>query len=570
MGYDDPEKIVKMVDEKNKELSPLKDRFEADYKLWTMPLFKLSEKKGEWDNYTSNEAKNLANKIMEILGYAPLKISIPQGDDKEKERKDKAAAERFIYGALNIADSRLKDTVQPSIQEQLAFYAVLRGWVAVRAFIHAEEDGGEAFPDIAVWDVLNVTWDVGPNGKLWVCHKRPITETQAHEEYKIENPGKKPIAYDFWDEEKYQVIIDKKVILGPEEHGQDHPPIMIGMVGPAPFIQSGELSDTIQYVGESIYGPERHLFPVKNKILTYYMTLIGQSVHNPLVVSYSGGKPNMKENPYYKGSVTYLDVDKKQKIEPLFKPVMPQDAAAMVSMIQQELTMGGVLPLLSGIDEAGGSGYRANLLLHAASSILKPRQNVMEKTYEWLGRELLSQYKEGDFGALRVRGKDESGKSFDTEISPGDIKGDWFPEAELSPRLPEDEPAKFAMYETAVRSGIFSAETGMEKLGIPDTEAEKGRIWREKADSVPSVTVRKIMKELVDDGRADIAKQVWEEYQKSLGQGTGQQTGQQTAKGMPSSVVPPQEVEANHLTPDQQEIMKQNLKLKALGLERGR
>jgi len=576
--YKDPAAITKMVDDKDKELKDLKDRFEYDYnKLWRLPEYQLG-KKEDYDIYTSNLPRNLANKIIEILGYAPLQISIPQENDDEKEREAKAAGERLIYGALNIADERLRGTVQPTIQEQLAFYAVLRGWVVLRCYLHVEKEGGETIPDIVAWDPLNVVWDVGSSGKIWVCHKRPITAGQAKSEYGasmwekfkslFQGKSSKPVLYDFWDEEGYQVIHKGENVLGPETHGLGYIPVFVGMVGPAPFIQSGEATDTIKDFGESVYGPERGIFPVINKIMTYRLTLLGQGVHPPLGIYSRDGQKPFQESPYRKGDNVHFSTDNKEDAKPLFTPTIPSDAASFQNDVQRETMMGGALPLLWGVDEPGGSGYRANLLTHAASTTLLPRQRLMENALEWGGREILAQYKGGGFGKLRVRGHDGKGKSFDTELSPGNIEADWFPEAKLSPQLPQDEAGLYAMMEAAVRSRIHSRETAMDKVGIQDIEAEKGRISREDADDIPSIRVRKIMKELTDDGRPDLARQVFQEYLKALGLQPGGGTTQ--TQGMPSNVLPPAETQATHLSPEQIKDMSEDLKLKTLGLERGK
>jgi hypothetical protein len=562
MPYDDENEIVKMVDARDLELKELKNRFESDYKSWRLTPFQLGKSADEYDNYTSSWPRNKADKITQILGYAPLKISIPKEDDKEQERKDKDTAERLIYGAFNLADERLSATVQPTVQQQTAWYSVNRGWVVWRFFVHFDDDGN-LIVDIAIWDPLNTVWEVCPKGLLWACHKRPITKAQAEAEYN-KNLGEKPVIYDFWDNEKYKVIGNGETLLG-DKHDLDHIPIFIGMVGPAPFIQSGEFQDTIKDFGESVYASDRSLIPIINKLMTFRLTIIGQGAHNPLAIYSAGGRKSLEKSPYRRGSDVRLDTDKNEKIEPLFQPVMPKDTDPAMNVIQQELTMSGAISLLWGIDEAGGSGYRANLLTHAASTVLLPPQRLMEQAYEWGARETLTQYKSGEFGKTRVRGRDNRGKKFDLELSPSDIKGDWYPDAELQPSLPFDEAAKITMLKTAIDAGIYSGETAMEKAGIQDVETEKERRWRAFADQDEYIRAMKIVKSLKDDGRPDLARQYWDDFLKRH----PQQGGNGASKNMPSFVVPPAETETQ-LPPDEAQRMREELKLKALGLEGAR
>ena len=544
--------ILKAVKEKDGELKVLRDRFEADYGKWRLEEFSLGS---DYDNYTSSSPKRLVDKVTEILADAFLQIRIPLHKEKKQERDQISNAERFIYGAINLANSRLQATVQPTIQEQMAFLSVLRGWFALRAYIHKNKNG-ETIPDIRVWDIFHTTWDVGADGLLWACHSHPISKSQAKAEYDIDLK-KSSTAYDFWDNEKYAVILDKEFVIKPEKHGLKYPPILISMVGATPFIQSDLYQDTIKDTGESILASDRNLFDKVNKLKTYYLTLVGQGVHNPIAISSSDGKKTLEKSPYHKGNVVQLNSDKGEKIEPIFKPTMPSDAGNLLGLIMREMTSEGVLSLLSGISEAG-SGYRVSLLTHAASTMLNNPKRSMEQGYEWLARELLTQYSAGGFGKLRLQGRDGSNEYFDMEVSPKDIKGDWFPEVRLRPSLPEDTAENYATAQLAVQNGLLSRETVRDKLlGVQDTDAEEDKVLREKASRIPSVMVREIARTLAEDGRPDLAMDLINEFQAQAAIPFEKQSQKQKerpvepqyATGMPREVLPSEEL-GHHPRPE--------------------
>jgi len=288
----------------------------------------------------------------------------------------------------------------------------------------------------------------------------------------------------------------------------------------------------------------------------------------------SGGKKTLEKNPYYKGAVLEFDSDKGEKAAPILEQVMPKDYAALMAFVSREKNMGGIPPVAFGELDFQLPGYGINLLTHAALSVLAGGKGMMESSYEWLARELLTQYSQGGFGKLRLHGRDGSNEYFDMEATAKDIKGDWFPEAKLLPSLPEDEAGKFAMMQAAVKERIFSRETARDKLGVQDTDAEAKKVWREQAEMLPSVQVRKIVHALIEDGRPDLANEVLNEYKRSLApKSNGAQeeaVRPEYATGMPGTVLPPEEMGRVQLPPEQREQMTQDLKLKMINLERGR
>lgn len=548
------EEILEAVKKKDTDNSfvELTRRFEEDYSLWRLEPYSLDNKKAsEYENYTTNEPRVLADKTVEVLASAPIQARIPLQRDDEEERDKKSNAERFFYGIMNLANLRLQATLQPSIKSQLATFAVLRGWFAIRAYFRKTEKR-KTIPDIAIWDILHTRWDIGAEGLLWVCHKRPITKAQAKSEYDKDIVTETTIVYDFWDDEINAIILDGEFIREPKPHELDHIPILIKMVGSVPIIQSTRHTDTMKDSGESVFSADRNIYEHKNKLTTLYSTIVGQAAHNPLALYSAGGKKTFQKSPYYKGAVIQFDVDKGEKAEALYKPEMPKEVAGLLAIVQRDLSTGGMPPIAGGElnFQLPYSGIRE--LIEAARSIIKPRQQAIEDALEWLFREMVDQYGSGGFGKLRIYGRDGNDAYFDMNLSSKDIRGDWFPEVKLLPKLPEDEAGKFAMAELAIRNRIWSTETAMDKMGVQDTDAEKEKIARETAESHPAVAVRKYVKALIADGKLEEANALMEDYYMSIGKtpNPAQPQGKkvpdedavepQFATGLPNTVVAPE------------------------------
>jgi len=547
--------IITAVKKREDDLKQLYDRFEDDYDLWRLAPYQLG-KKGEYDNITSNEPRTLADKVVDTLTKAYVQIRIPLQEEDEEERKSISNAERFIYGCMNLANSRLKSVVSPTIKGLLAFYSTNRGWYGLLTYIH-KNDGGETIPDIKVWDILHTTWDVGAEGLLWACHTRLISSDQAKSEYDVTATGifgrnrTNIKVFDFWDKERNAIIVDGKFTKKPTKHGLDHIPVFINPVGSTPYIQSTKYDDTIKDFGESVFAANRSLYEPRNKSLTNRMTIIGLGAHNPLALYSAGGKKTFERSPYYKGAVIQFDVDKGETAEALYKPEMPKDAQIMDAELGRMISMGGMSPINYGELNFQLPGYGINLLRHAAQSILFPRQTAIEEGLEWMARELLTQYSKGGFGKLRLHGRDGSNEYFDMELSPKDIKGDWFPEVRLQPELPEDTAGLYAMAKIAIESGVLSRMGARENiLKIQDPELEDDRILRERARQLPSIMVRDMATALLDDGRPDLAQALMREFQSRVSmeeEKTSPKTKEKAvqpeyATGLPEEVLPPEEM----------------------------
>jgi len=531
----------------NTIFTDLKNRIENDYDLWRLEPFQLGHE-GEYENYTTNEPKTLANKTMEVLSTAPLQAEIPLLLSDEDERRRKSNTERFYYGILNLADSRLQNILQPSIQDQMAFFSTLRGWIVIRSYFRKTKDG-KTIPDIVPWDILNVRWAIGADGLLYVFNMRPISKAQAKAEYNIDvaGSGVSTTLYDFWDDEQNSIVINDTFVKKPTQHGLDHIPVLIKAVGAVPLVQSERHNDTLKDQGDSVFGANRTIYDHKNKMITMSSTIVGLAAHNPLAISSSGGKKTFSKSPYYKGAVIQLDADKGEKVEGLYKPEIPQAMAYLYGIVQRDLSSGGIPPIAGGELDFSLPYSGIKELISAARSIVKPRQRAMEESFEWIFREMSTQYINGKFPKLKVHGRDGTEEYFDMQLSSKDISGDWFPECKLLPDLPENEPEKHAMAELAVRNDLLSPETARAKyLGVKDTDLEEQKVIRSKANKLPAVMIRELVLSLINDGRLDLANAVMKDYytsmqqQQTKGRPQGEAVEPQFATGLPNTAVAPE------------------------------
>jgi hypothetical protein len=532
-----PEEIRKMVLERENDCLRLHERFEDDYGMFRMNPFKLSG--GDYENVTGNDPMTLCNKITESIGYAPYTLKIPEPDDKQ-DRLASSNAERFINGCINMANSRLQMLpTEPHIQGALAWYAAVRGWTAIRVLVRKEEDDGPTIPDIRVLDPRWCTWDVSDYSLLWFNHKRVIGKEEARKKYGADLPGRWAWLYDFYDDTENVILIDG---IGDwefrQEHYAGHVPAKISACGCVPLITSLQNLDTLVDVGESVLAPNRNLFPIVNKLLTLYLTIVSQGAHNPLAIYSMGGRRQFKKSPYYPGSVVQLDISKGESVKELYKPEMPKDTQNMLGMIMQRIAVGGLSPINFGELNQPLPYSGINLLTHSSQSVIEPRKFGVERDIEWIGRELLTQFADGGFQALEVHGRTGTNEYFHCELSPEDIQGDWYPECEITPSLPEDELQKYTMAQIAVVNNLLSRRTARERiLNVRDTDREEDRVLEEMTNANESVRLLRMRKALMRMGEPELAAML--PLLNTLRGGGGNQGGETTRPRSYEGIVNP-------------------------------
>jgi len=569
--------IIEAVNDKYSDEAELRARFEYDYGLFILKQFKMKEtmeiagvtSSSQWDNYTTNRPRTLAEKLIADLSMARLDIKIPYVFDPKDSRKAKDNGERFLYGAINLVDARRRAQRKRRLQLEKAWHAVVRGQWATRTYIHKNKRN-ETIIEVDVWDRMHTFYEDGEDGLDWACYTRTIPAAYAKSKYGKEISGKNVKLYDFWDTKSNTILLGTDYIIKEEtDHGLDHVPVDICVCGATPYIESEEFPETIMDEGESCYAANRFVYENMNKQRTYRGTMIGLGVHNPFIHYSKGGKQTLKQSPWHRGAEIPADTDKDESFKPLFQPVMPQDAMEFEREISADADMGGLPPIAHGVMSypAPHSGYQTSTLTGSAASRIYFSQLAVEESFNWDCRELLTQYNKG-FKALNLRGHDGTGAPFAVKLSPSEIKGEWFPECKLMVQLPEDEAGKFVMLRDAVMNRIYSRQTARDKLGIQDTDAEEDIIMREMATEDPSVALRLVAKGLIEDGDTElsqilIAKAMIQEQQIKMQLGQMVQNQQKPFQtGLPSNVLPPGQ--AGQVPMNQEDI-----RLQQLGMERG-
>lgn len=481
----DPTEISTRIAECKRTTEELRKRWRESHGFIRGEKYAVDAKKGNFLSYTTNRGKTLGNRVIDKLATAVRKVSMEIETEKKKERENLALTEKAVIGAFNTIDNQLLAIMQPDLQSQCAYYTTTMGWICLRLLLREEE--GKTIVDFAQWDPYSTYWGLGSSGMSWVAYERWASRYDVEELYPkfknmpVDEKGRVKVT-DYWMG-KYEYVVINNDVASENEHGLDHPPILILPGGSVPFLQREYFTDTMKDVGPDIYENVRDVLPSLSKAMSYYETTVELGVMSPRVIYYKGGqKPTgFDEDPFVAKRVHYIDSTQVEKIEDFIKPVMPADAAAWLALIIGENDMGGRPPISHGEISGNMPAAAIALLIEAADQVLLRGRKHMETAFEWLAAEFVTQYKNGDYPPLKVAGKDSGGHKFDIEAKPADLIEDKKIEVELTPKMPLDAQTNAGVASTFTKAGLISKQRAMDKYaGVEDPDGEMEIIAREE------------------------------------------------------------------------------------------
>jgi len=533
----------------------LKTRWQTDLDLFRLKPYNPG--KGYY-SYVSDYPRVLANKIINMLCESELYIRVPEELLTDDLTKIANNVERFLYGSFNLNDEKLLLLPDmPTLRAQLAWYSSIRGTTVTRVYVHKDEDGN-TFPDVKSWDIYNVAYGKGKDGLQWAAHTYKVPAKQAEYDYGIKSGFNSVDIIDYWDTEKYCVIVAEEWGQEFVEHKCGRCPVFILRAGATPPIWQNNLQHTGRLMGESIYDSIREIMPILNKTIADYVMLVRRGVKVPLGVWSPGGTETIEEDVWGVEKAAVVPLDTQTIIKPLFEQTMPADAAPLLNWISGELQRGGLPHTAFGELGFRLSGFAINQLMTSLQTVIAPYVELLERTYTVDSLELIRQYTKGGFAPVKVRGRTSQGEAFGfteaQKIKPTDLKGDWHPEIKLTPVLPKDDAQRYQLARFA-REGevpLLADETiRSEILGVKDTDLEAMKIDREWAEIKLVVNrLYRAYQAATEEGRPDIAQNILRELRRYLasteptgGQGQGGGRGmtatEQTAMGTEGVGMPP-------------------------------
>jgi len=518
-------------------------RMENDYGLYRMNPYEAGN---GYQSYTSNAPKILADKIISYLSNAQMSVRVPISAEVA-DRTPGTLKEKFVIGALNLADERMQRYGQPSLREQLAFYVVLRGWYAGRAMLNKHDDD-TTYVDITPFDPLHVCYEMDDMGIVWLAHKTKRSPSAVKRAFNVDvepaSEGETSSGITVWD--YYSRTENAVIVVGDDEqkkfgkkltkhnvrdiNGNPCAPVFLGAVGPAPWVQD-EISgdDTARDYGESIFAANRDLYSDYNFAMSAYKTLVRRAVRRPYKIVSPDGTTTLDTDPWQDGSEVPLPAG--TDIRLMEEVTMPLDTGAFVGLISGELQRGGLSNVSYGELPFAISGFAAKILQEGSAHQIEPRVKGITSCYKQITEIISMQYELGGFDTVSVRGRhNDIASYFSEEIKPADLEGAGAIDINFGVRMPQDEPQLVTMAQM-MREGpkpLAPDEWIWENvLQINDVEQFRNAISAQQAQvTEPKALLLTLIEGLMHSGEQEKALIYIDLLRKTMKQDQQQETAQ--------------------------------------------
>lgn len=477
----------------------LVSRWEDDFDLYWLKPYNAGS---GYISYTSSSPRNLADKGLALQNNAKLLIQIPDETLLTPEREAASNMERLWYGILNLNDERLT-TIRglPNLRQQQSWYGIIRGSWFIKVFLN-KNDKGETVPEIDIWDAYNTAYGRGKNGLAWAIHRRKATKDQIKSEFEIDIGKADTWVYDVWTEEKNGIAIEGRGWAKEmTPHGLDHCPIYYIQTPSMPALWHEHYQDTNIHRGEGIFAAARNLFPILNKTMSDYLTIVRRGVKSPLGYWSDDGSKTLDEDIFQVEKGAVVPLASGEKIEPILTPTMPGDSQTLLEMVLGEVQRSGFAHTSYGHLATRLSGFAIIQLLAAMETVIVPFIDAQTLSYNIICREIAQQFATGNYKPIYVRGRTSKNIKFGYPkaqvIRATDIRGDWHPEVKLEPILPRDdaqrmEIARLAGTPDAFGEPLLSRRTRLSDiLQVRDPDLEEEKIDAEFSTALPLVRLGK-------------------------------------------------------------------------------
>ena len=509
--------IIDKVDVHYDNTEKLRQRMEDDYSLYRLDPYDAGD---GYQSYTSNAPQTYADKVISWIVSSEMVARIPNIHENEEIRFANNNKEKVFLGMLRSADERLKNSLSPSIKNQLAFYIAIRGWYAGRALLTKKNDGA-TYVDISPWDPMHTYWGVGADGLAWACHKIQKGRAEIEEEYGVRINGEATdradedwlYVYDYYDKEENIVVIGNgQVVKKATAHGSPRVPVFIGPVGSTPPVQAlaqhTDIESTVEDFGESVFKSSRDVYEKNNFMMSIMLELTARARRQGLKIKSRDGSKTLDEDPYKEG--TEISLAQGEDVEPLGLLEMSRETQGFMGVLTGDMQRGTLPHSIYGDLQFQLSGFAINTLRQGIDSVLQPRMEALEDAYMKMCMLLCDQYMSGNFRPMELSGRDMNRAYFSEIITPESIEIAKDIEISFVGQLPQDDMSKMSMAQIA-REGpnpllpdIFIRD---KILGLQDTDTIDNAIKEQEAtELLPEAKLFTLMQSAEERGREDLAQ----------------------------------------------------------------
>lgn len=515
-----PSEIAKEHKKKeDKEFNSRFKRMDDDFKLWDMVEVKYEEGPTEI-NVTSNTPRTFADNVQTKLAAAERQISIRMAEKEgEDKRDDIAKLERLLEFAFEMADKRLVEMIflTGSLRDYLIWTAIIRGWDAARILVR--KSGKDVIFDFTPLDPRWLVFDVGGDGLTMTSYKTFRSKDDLYNTYGFEATGKEdslPVYERWWNKSGKiwnAVVCGDTFLIKPALHKMPSLPVLIMPVATRPMVITGGEAKTERY-GDSIYAPNRPIYPLSNKFASMWFTHAKLLYKQPLFNYYKqGGMTDIKDTILEPERIIDIPQETNEIVASPLKEISPTlvNAMNLVRMWEEQ----GSLPALE-LTSPPPSGTALGIIEEARSRIFGPQLRLLDRFYTAMCYMIEEQLLEGK---IKVDVKSEiERKYYEVTVTPIDLKKPHIIKVEHTAETPWTKMASYNVAEMARRLGIPEGAVWEHILKWPDPKGLADLAAVEVAEHSPMFAMKRAVETLLKQGRGEDAQLMIDEFNRMMRQ----------------------------------------------------
>ncbi len=464
--------ILELIEEFEDTYRGLHERQDGDIKSYELDAYELDQFS---DSVTYNEPRWMADSIIQLCSASILNLTI---NTEEEDKYKEAIIEEFHLSVDKSSDEYLNQMLVGRKKPTLCFHAAIRGWIAVRVTLYRDKTGRLVACILPV-DPRYVSWGVGMGGFQWVAYTTWRTKQEIALDYDYHDVDDMAKVIDFWSEDENIILINDDEVKR-KSHNIGYPPFVMFPCTNQPKVIGGNMSDSKKHLkgwGESCYAGNRAIWPVINKILSVWLSLVVKAHKPGGFISTDDDTFTPDELPYGSGTAEKLPADAK------WIPVEPADIARttpeLFNVMINASQKGGVPWSAIGSLWKGQelSGNALEELKEGLNKIVTPILHALEDAYQQISRMVEEQFL--SYGETwEAEGFDTKGRHFFRAIEPDDLSGNHAIKYEFLSITPQEEARNIAKAQIMKSSDLaddkFIDETIMkftDPQGIEDGKA---------------------------------------------------------------------------------------------------
>jgi hypothetical protein len=379
--------ILKLVEDRKKELTPLYDRMDETRDLVYLTPYELKNFKGrKIDNavsITMNDPAVFVNAIISDLMGAKWQTVI-EGNISDKQ---KHLIENFIDDNRAQADEQLAKRGIAGLFAWLCNHVCIRSLIGVRWLSWMDKDTYRL--DGVPVDMRYTPFEYGRDDLDWVAPETTRSKRDIKAEYDIDLRANEASVIDFWDGEQNVVFIDRKEVEGGGwgKHKLGYPPFVI--ISPASGFMLRD-KGYLEHEAEDILFLNRGLYEEKNRSASIEQTLGMDILFPPYEqeVEAMDGKPG--EPPPKSGESKR--VLKGERHVPVPRGDLNRASLKADQKIEKALQLGGVNDIDLGNVSQTVSAVWITEQSEIRNKIVRPRLQALAMFYQGLARMMIDQY----------------------------------------------------------------------------------------------------------------------------------------------------------------------------------